>query len=147
MNKLEKKYINKLVNNLGIAIHIYRINEIIEYEMIGNILMASTIFEIIFYRFFPEEIITGKIIKQYEDKIIISNPIFNKFEVQASDLFENAEFDIENGSRWIWNYKGNKLRFYTNDIVKFKIKNLRYQDVVVECVMNEQGLGPIVWWE
>lgn len=148
IQELKKKYINKLVEDLGLAVHLHEIINIYEYEIRSDILVSDVTFQLIFLRFYSEEVCSGKIIVQDEDKIIVGDSLFRRYEIQAHDLFENSEFCYENGlNSWVWNYKGNRLVFYNGDVVKFKIKKLRYEDTTVEALMNDQGLGPSSWWD
>lgn len=146
--RIIKKYVNKMVDELGLGIHLYKINNIFEYKISSENLLADVSFQMIFQRFYSDEVSSGKITAQDEDKIIIEDTMGIKYEVQAQDLFPECEFSYENGiCSWIWNYKGNKPIFYNGDVVKFRIKRLRFQDTTVEAAMNDQGLGPSSWWD
>lgn len=144
--QLHKKYVNKLVGDLGQAMAIHSIISIASYEIHSNILVATVTFQVLFYRFYSEEICIGKILHQDEGGIIVGDSIFKKYEIQASDLFENCDFMGEDGN-WVWNYKGNRLVFYKGDLVRLRIKRMRYEDSAVSAYMNEQGLGPCSWWD
>lgn len=146
-NALNQKYNNKLAKELGLCIFVMNISEIVEYEIKNEFLIATARFSAIFLRFFPDEIRYGKIIHQDENKITITDGIFESYECQLLDIFENSEYDAEErAGGWIWNYKGNKLIFQTNDLVLFRIKKFREDDLAVDVYMNEQGLGPLSWW-
>lgn len=151
--ELKKKYKNKIVNDLGVAIDIYKILNIKSYEIRSNILVATVVFEILFYRFYADEVVAGKIISQDEDGIIAedtNNPsgggVFNKYEIFSADLFENCGFCRDTG-RWVWNYKGNELVFYNGAKIRFRIKKYIDEEVAVSAYMNEQGLGLCEWWD
>lgn len=147
MQSIETKYSFKFVENLGIALHLNRIIEIHELKILSEILVANVTFELIFYRFYPDEVTTGKIIKQDEDKIVIMDELSVYYEVNAVDLFENCEFEtINENGRWLWNYKGSYLPFQTGELVRFRIKK-HNNEAMIEGSMNEQGLGPVKWWD
>lgn len=148
LDKLNSKYMYKMDSCLGLCIYVKDITEILEYEIKSEILIASLKFTVIFLRFYPDEVCYGRILGQDEDKIMVGNGLFNHYECQALDLFENCEFESENNTnKWIWNYKGNKLVFHLGEYVTFRIKNYRPEDSYVEIYMNEQGLGPRSWWQ
>lgn len=142
--QLHKKYVNKLVGDLGQAIAIHSIVGVASYEIHSNILLATVTFQVLFYRFYSEEVCMGKILHQDEGGIVVGDSIFKRYEIHASDLFDNCDFVSEDGN-WVWNYKENKLVFYNGDSVRFRIK--RHEDSVVSACMNEQGLGPCSWWD
>lgn len=146
IEKIQQKYIGKLVDELGLGIHFHEMKEISEYFIKSEILAANVRFEIIFYRFYYDEVLEGKVIFQDEDRIVVSDNFFNKYEAQSMDLFDNCEFDESNGNCWVWNYKGNKFVISNGTIVKFKIKRMRFEDTTVEICINDQGLGPKSWW-
>ncbi len=148
MDKLKMKYTGKLVDNLGISLFVKEIIEIAEYEIQSEHLIANVIFDVVFYRFYEDEVVFGKIIKQEEEKITIEDDLGSIYEVHAINLFENCEFDnVGDNNRWIWNYKGNQLPFTTGGIVRLKINKLNYKDSVVDAAMNDQGLGHVLWWD
>lgn len=147
MRALELKYCFKFVDNLGVAIHLNKICKILEFKIESEILIANVIFELVFYRFYQDEVAVGKIVKQEEEKIIVEDELSISYEINAIDFFENCEFEtINETGRWLWNYKGNYLPFQTGDIVRFKIKR-QIDETIIEASMNEQGLGPVKWWD
>lgn len=146
--QLRLKYCGCFANELGLGVHLHAVVRIKEYVMKGAILVADTVFQVLFYRFYPDEIGTGKILHQDESGIVIGDGLFKRYIVHQGDLFENCEFntDTANGS-WVWNYKDNKLTFYTGDKVRFRIQRMRFEDSSVAVCINEQGLGPVMWWD
>ncbi|ELA42811.1 uncharacterized protein VICG_00126 [Vittaforma corneae ATCC 50505] len=148
LDKLKSKYTNKLIEALGVSLFVDKIIAITEYEIQSEMLVANVIFEVVFYRFYQDEIVFGRIVKQEEEKIVIEDEMSNIYEVHAVDLFENCEFEGgEAESKWIWNYKGNQLPFITGERVRLRIKGLRFEDGIVEASMNDQGLGHVMWWD
>lgn len=147
MNALKFKYTMKLMDDLGMCVFINKIYRIIEFEIKSEILVANVIFEAIFYRFYEDEVSIGKIVRQEEEKIFLEDGMAILYEVNAMDLFENCEFEtIGEHGRWMWNYKENHLPFQTGESVRFKIKK-RNDEHSIEASMNEQGLGPVKWWD
>ena len=49
IEQIQNKYINKLVSDLGLAVHLYKVIDIPEYEIHGEILVASVRFQLILY--------------------------------------------------------------------------------------------------
>lgn len=146
--KLNLKYANRLAGDLGLCIFVHEITEILDYEIKNELLIAGVRFTVVFLRFYSDEVCAGVIVRQEEEKIVISDGLFNSYECQALDIFENSEYESEDRHhRWVWNYKGNRLIFHVGDLVLFRIKKLRHEDFCVEVCMNEQGLGPKIWWE
>lgn len=146
--QLRRKYTNRLVDGLGLGVSLHEVLRIHEYEIRDEVLVASVTFQVLFNRFYTDEVCVGKILCQNEDRIVIGNSIFRHYEVQASDLFENCEFEGESRKKnWVWNYKGNRLAFSTGDVVRFRTKKMRFEDAVTVACMNEQGLGPCSWWD
>jgi DNA-directed RNA polymerase subunit E'/Rpb7 len=147
LDTLRAKYFLKFVCGVGVSVHVNKILEILEFEIKSEFLVANVIFELIFYKFYEGEVACGKIIKQEEEKITVEDSLSVVYEINAMDLFENCEFEtINDNCKWMWNYKGNHLPFQNGDIVRFKIKSQRNDDIV-EGSMDEQGLGPIKWWD
>lgn len=147
LRRLHQKYTNKLVDGLGLCLRVHEAMEILEYEIQSEILVAAVRFSAMFQRFYPDEVCIGRILRQEEERIVVGDGLFNGYEIQAHGLFENCEFESGANSKWVWNYKGNRLTFRTGDTVMFRTKGMRFEDSVVEADMNEQGLGPVGWWE
>lgn len=148
LDSLRLKYTNKLVETLGVSLFVSKLVEVLEYEIQGEMLVADVLFEVVFYRFYQNEIVLGKIVRQEEEKIVVEDEISNVYEVQAVDLFESCEFEGgETECRWVWNYKGSQLPFVTGERVRIRTRGLRFEDGVVEAGMNDQGLGHVVWWD
>lgn len=148
LDKLKIKYTGKFIEKLGLSLFVNQIIEILDFEIESELLISNVIFNVVFYRFYPEEIIFAKITKQEEEKLLFEDELGNIYEVCAQDLFENCEY--ENGDidgRWVWNYKGNQLPFITGDMVRIKIKGLKEDSNIIEASMNDQGLGHIDWWD
>lgn len=143
---LNQKYLDKYVEELGICMYINKEIEILEYEIVGSLLIANVNFSIIFQRFYEDEICNGKIISMSEDGITISDSIFNNYFCSFYNLFSNCEFENIGYQKWIWNYKGNRLILRVGNDVMFKIKSVKSELGLVEVAMNETGLGPITWW-
>jgi len=146
--RLRLKYTSVLVETLGLAVFVCRVVDVLEYAVQGDRLVADVIFEAVFYRFYQNEIVFGKILRQEEERIVVGDELHNTYEVAAADLFENCEFEGgESESKWIWNYKGMQLPFMTGESVRLRVKGLRFIDGVVEATMNDQGLGHVAWWD
>lgn len=147
MDALRSKYTLKFVEGLGVSAHVNKICEISEFEIKSEILIANVTFEAVFYRFYEGEVSIGKIARQEEEKIFLEDGMSITYEINAMDLFENCEFEsINESGRWMWNYKGNHLIFQNDGLVRFKIRK-QTSEFLVEAAMNEQGLGPIKWWD
>ncbi|KAI5169451.1 DNA-directed RNA polymerase III subunit RPC8 [Pancytospora epiphaga] len=146
--QLELKYCNHLSEEFGIGMHLYTVVEIKDYVVRGAILLSTVVFQILFYRFYQDEVCTGVILCQDENGIIIGNNLFKRYVVQHDDLFENCEYvaDSDQG-RWTWNYKKARLTFYNGDKVRFKIKKVQIETASVLVCINEQGLGSELWWD
>lgn len=148
IDKLQQKYSNKVVGDLGISLFVTNIIEILEYEIQSEMLLVSVVFEMVFYRFYRDEIIFGKVKRQEEEKIIVVDKMLFEYTVNACDLFDNCEFEADEGnSTWIWNYKDNKLPFTSDGQVRLRIKTYKIEENICEALMNEQGLGPLCWWD
>lgn len=148
LDELRAKYTHKFFDKLGTCIFIKDIVEISDFELHSSFLIANTTFEAIFYRFYYGEVVVGKIRSQEEEKIVVEDDMGIVYEVHAANLFESCEFDGENENpRWVWVYKNNQLPFITGNTVRMRIKQLRESEKVVDASMNEQGLGPIGWWD
>lgn len=150
LDKLNSKYVQKLFGDLGKAVSIYDIVDIKSYEIHSHMLLSKVIFRVLFYRFYPEEICTGRIVSQDENGILIDDGIFKNYRVYPEFLFENSEFvfnENNNTGYWVWNYENNKLQFCNEEIVRFRIKEYIDDTGHVSVFMDEQGLGPCVWWD
>ncbi len=150
LNKLNEKYAQKLVGDLGKAISIYNIVDIVDYKISCNLLITRVIFQVLFYRFYPEEICSGKIVSQDEDGIVIDDGIYRNYRAYPENIFENSEFLYDHSTEigyWVWNYEDNKLIFHDGDIVRFRIREFDNDGYCVSVLMDEQGLGPCAWWD
>lgn len=144
--QIRRKYTSRLVEGLGLGVALHAVLGVCEYEIRDEVLVASATFQILFNRFYADEVCLGKILHQNEDRIVVGDGIFRHYEIQTCDLPENCEFDGPRKS-WVWNYKGSRLAFQTGDAVRFRIRKVRFEDAVVAACMNEQGLGPCSWWD
>lgn len=149
---IEQKYCNKYIPDQGLSIAIKNITKIISYQIIDGYLLADVIFDLILFKFFENEIITGKIISQDEDHIKISTPFCNII-IKEDDFMEDCEkvhIMPEGGTKtcllWCWYYGNEKFYFKNNDKVRVRVKKVVEKPFTVYGSLNEQGLGPIDWW-
>lgn len=145
---LNKKYLNKLVQDLGLVKSINSISLSKDFKICSHMLLATVRCELLFYRFYPDEICTGKIVSQDPDGLILENFVFGNFRVLASDLFDNCQYGSgQGGDKWIWSYCESRLCFSDGDTVRFRIRQYNAKHGIVFACMNEQGLGPVLWWD
>lgn len=147
LDALKSKYLGCVVGDEGLALSLYSVSQSDKYIADGEKLIAHVDFQLLLFRAYADEICVGTITKQDEDSISISNKYFSNFVANSFDLFADSEFvRSERAGNWIWNYKNSRFQFQTGEMVHFRIKNAKINNRMIEVSMNEQGLGPITWW-
>ncbi|KAI5150338.1 DNA-directed RNA polymerase III subunit RPC8 [Enteropsectra breve] len=148
LSQIKRKYIGKISEELGIGVHLCKMLADPIYEIHGEMLVATVRFQMVFWRFYYDEICVGEVVAQDEEMIRVADQRFGRYEAQCIDLFENSEYVSKGKTKgWVWNYKGNKLAVYNKERVTFRIKKLNFEQNTADIYMNESGCGPIVWWK
>ena len=147
--KLNGKYANKVIKNLGLGIYVKEVERIYYYKISGSLLVAKTDFIILVFKFYNDELLCGKITSQSERGIEVELSFYGTIFIPRENMFKGFEVgtaELKNRTLfyWFWRYKGHKLYFNNEEMVRFKVKNSKKQ---VEGRIDETGLGPLRWWE
>ncbi|KAF7677262.1 DNA-directed RNA polymerase III subunit rpc8 [Astathelohania contejeani] len=151
--ELNKKYTNRIVSEIGLAIKTYSIKKVDNYKIVDGYLIASVKFLMLFFRFFKDEVLFAKIDKQEEDGIRLVMPFLTDIWVDRTKLPEMCSkayaLSKTNNRRyvyWCWLYRDNKLYFKNNVLVRFKVDEIMYKPFMLSGSFMDSGLGPISWW-
>ncbi|EPR78396.1 DNA-directed RNA polymerase III RPC8 [Spraguea lophii 42_110] len=150
MQNLNNRYINRILDDY-LCVCIESIVKINGNKIINGLIKTNIRFKVIVYKMYHGEVIEGTILRQEENEIKICTPFFSDISVKKEDLLKGCEKGtfIKNNKEfmvWYWMYKENKLYFKNNAKVKFKIKNICTDPLMIEARMDEFGLGPVEWW-
>lgn len=147
--RLNKKYANRFIKNVGLGICIHSLKKIHHYRMKNELIMATVDFFAIAFKLYDNELLCGKIAIQNDNGVGIEVGVYGSIFVpkkNMSDEFEVVSKDTNNGKvfYWFWRYKEHKLYFVNDEMARLKIKAT---DKVLEGRIDEAGLGPLSWWE
>lgn len=135
INELNKKYANKIVQNLGLVISVWDLIKV-EDGLLKPGDGASFIkveLTVVVFRPFVGEILTGWIEECTSDGIKVKMEFFNDIFIPKNLLFEGSEFSI-NDKAWIWDADGTKLYLDINEKIRFRVEE--------EIFINVKPKGP-----
>ncbi|KAF7457734.1 RNA polymerase Rpb7, N-terminal domain-containing protein [Cryptosporidium felis] len=155
-NRVNEKYLNRIVKNAGLMIYFVGFEEIghAEIDTDNGGLLYSVSFKMIVFKPYIGEIIEGIIINSDSTGLTVSLGFFSDIKIPCNDLREPKSVDI-NKKIWSWDYENHKLPYYVDSMIRFKVSNIIFNDqgqdigmpsmVVVGNVQND-GLGMTSWW-
>lgn len=143
---LLRKYSSRIINQ-SICISIHTIHKIHSIKYIEGYRIADASFELLAFKFFENEIITGIVTSQDADCIKVSMPLFNNIKVPRSLFPEPMIKKIVNReSVWCWQFNDEEYCFRNGAQIRVRVKNVE-DGMNVTASINEQGLGLAEWWE
>lgn len=134
--ELNKKYANKIIQNLGLVISVWdliKIDDGLLKPGDGASFIKCEV-RVVVFRPFVGEILTGWIEKCTPDGIKVKMEFFNEIFIPKNLLFEGCEFSI-NDNAWIWNADGTKLYLDINEKIRFRVEE--------EIFVNVKPKGPL----
>lgn len=154
-NRINDKYLNKVVKNAGLMIYFVGFDGVdhADIDDDGGLLYSVT-FKMIAFKPYIGEIIEGVIVGSDSTGLTVSLGFFNDVKIPCSDLREPKSID-SNTKLWSWDYENHKLYYFIDSTIRFKVSNILFNDQVNDNEMpsmvivgNVQGdgLGMISWW-
>lgn len=165
-SELERLFLDKVIQNLGLCISVYDITSI-EGGSIFPGAGAPTyqvVFNLIMFRPFPGEIITAKVISLDADGLHLSLGFFEDIYIPTHHMPYPSHYVSKNKTRkWIWEYGEESEEFNIelyDDEIRFQVQSVSYPTIPVEQTkeskpfapmvvngsLNNEGLGPVSWW-
>lgn len=150
---IDKRYIKKYTEDLGIGISRIDEIEINEQRLVQDFVVATVKFKMLFYRFIRDEVLTGSVISQSQVGVFVSIKFFDRIVVEQEYLPEENEPTniLDEGNvknfAWVWKYKGNRLIIRNGEMVRMKVLGYNKKDGRLHCSFKDPGLGPMSWWE
>ncbi|KAH7646936.1 RPB7 subunit of the RNA polymerase III [Cryptosporidium bovis] len=155
-NRINEKYINKIVKNAGLITTFVGFDEVgyaeIDYD--SGALMFKVSFQMIAFRPYAGEVIEGVIIGSDSTGLTISLGFFSDIKIPCSDLREPKSMDI-NTMLWSWDYENHKLLYLIDSKIRFRVTSIIFNEqnnnsnlspMVIVGNVQEDGLGMISWW-
>ncbi|CUM66674.1 uncharacterized protein PRCAT00004350001 [Priceomyces carsonii] len=167
INELSKKYSNKVVNDLGLAISIWDVLEIKEglLKPGDGAAYVETRFRCVIWKPFVGEVLIGWVSDCTPEGIKVKLDFFDEIFVPKNYLFENCVFR-EAEKAWVWQPDeeaelfidiNEKIRFRVEEEIFVNIKpkaNEEDEDnserppsyaLLASC--QTDGMGCVTWWE
>lgn len=150
---IDKRYIKKHTEDLGIGISRIEDIEIDEQRLVQDFVVATVKFKMLFFRFIRDEILTGSVISQSQVGVFVSIKFFDRIVVEQENLPDENEptnildeANVKNFA-WVWKYKGNRLIIKNGEMVRMKVLSYNKKEGRLHCSFKDPGLGPVGWWE
>ncbi len=172
IGELNKKYANKVVNNLGLVICVWdliKVDDGLLKPGDGASFIKCEV-RVVVFRPFVGEILTGWIEKCTPEGIKVKMEFFNDVFIPKALLFEGSEFSL-NDNAWIWDADGTKLYLDVNEMIRFRVEeeifvnvkpkgpNLENEEPTQEELEDRKpsyailgscqtdGMGCVSWWD
>ncbi|XP_057963732.1 uncharacterized protein LOC131154918 [Malania oleifera] len=165
--ELERLFLDKVVQDLGLCISVYDIQKIIGgFIYPGEGASTYTVkFRLMMFRPFVGEVIAAKLKESDADGLHLSLGFFDDIHVPAHLMPKPSRFgpcpENEGSKLWMWEYdEGQTLFIDGEDEIRFRVQSVKYPPIpieqsegskpfapmVVTGSIAEEGLGPISWW-
>ncbi|OII74638.1 RPB7 subunit of the RNA polymerase [Cryptosporidium ubiquitum] len=154
-NRINDKYLNKVVKNVGLMVHFVGFDCVdhADIDDEGGLIFCVT-FKMISFKPYIGEVIEGVVIDSDSTGLTVSLGFFNDIKIPCNDLREPKSID-SNTKIWSWDYENHKLCYFIDFRIRFKVSSIVFNDqvydnclpsmVIVGNVQND-GLGMISWW-
>lgn len=166
-DKINEKYSNKVIQNIGLCVCMYDLLEHSE-GLIGHgtgFVNVNVVFRLVVFRPFKGEVITGRISSATAQGIKLSVEFFHDILVPPQLLFPDTTFDT-NENVFVWKNDDTDLYFDIGETVRFRIEAEEWVDQAPKgpktdeeedssgkrppysliASMCDPGLGPTTWW-
>lgn len=163
------KYSNRVIQNIGLCVCLWDMLDTTE-GLIGHgtgLVNANVEFRLVVFRPFRGEIIAARIKTADEEGIVLDVDFTSEIFVPHQHLFPNTKFDRSEGV-YIWmTDEGHELFFDKGEPVLFRVEAEEWIDTKPTVIqrdengeiielrdtswkilgsMNQEGLGPSLWW-
>ncbi|KAI8577654.1 hypothetical protein K450DRAFT_251127 [Umbelopsis ramanniana AG] len=138
-DEVNKKYANKVVQEIGLCISLFDIIEASEgviHHGDGCSYVKAT-FRMVIFRPFINEVLTGTIKSCSEKGIRVSVGFFDDITIPPGCLQSGSSFDAEERV-WIWNYDGEKLYMDIEEQIRFQVLS----EVFTDTTPTPTNIGP-----
>lgn len=105
IEQIELKYVNKVLNDVGLGIAFFDflyIGEPYLYPGAGSAIRLGR-FRIVMFRPFVGEVMTGHVVEANKDGIKVSLDFFEDIFISGSHMQNPSSFDSSSGL-WVWHY-------------------------------------------
>lgn len=167
-DELHKKYSNKVVSNLGLAICVWDILDIKDglLKPGDGAAYVQAAFRLVVWKPFVGEILTGWVAECSADGIKVRMPFFTDVFIPKDYLFENCIFKPED-SAWVWRPDAETELFIDqNEAIRFRVEEEVFVNtkpqlssealglesnkappyaLVASC--QTDGMGCVSWWD
>ncbi|CAI4225178.1 unnamed protein product [Auanema sp. JU1783] len=165
--RLNKRFCNKIVPDLGLCMCLYDISEMgVTYILPGEGLGHNRVkFRFVVFRPHLDEIVEAKVISSNRQGLGLSLEFFEDIFIPADNL-PDPHFFEEHEQVWYWGYQtedGEAAKLYIDPgkVVRFRVKENIMKDIKPDITleeskkessyrivgtMAEHGLGCVAWW-
>ncbi|PWW79263.1 hypothetical protein C7212DRAFT_340169 [Tuber magnatum] len=165
-DRINEKYANKVVHNIGLCISLYDLSKVSE-GMIGQDGGAhvNVEFRMIVFRPFKGEVLTGRISSATAAGVKVRTDFFDEVFVPAAGLFEGSRFDGKE-QVWIWHNDDQDFYMDKNEVIRFRVEGEVFVDQLpvpphlkgeesslhnkppyaITASCQQAGLGLVSWW-
>lgn len=166
MGELEKLFLDKVINNLGLCVSVYDIQSIKDHFILPNDghPTLTVVFTLIMFRPFVGEIITAKVIESTADGLRLSLGFFDDIYIPSHRLptpSHKKDNLKKNSVMWYWKPSDDEFSIELKDQIRFQVESVNYPKIPTEQPENSKpfapmevkgsidfdGLGPVHWWQ
>lgn len=171
-DELNIKLANKVLLNVGLCIALFDISKLGDSHVLpgDGASHTETVFRVVVFRPFLEEIIVGKVKSCGREGIHVTLGFFDDIIIPATAMPHPSRFD-DIKQAWAWEYStedGHRdLFIYPDEEIRFRVTEEIFVDTAPPGVgkqdenqekekqipytirgsISESGLGPLAWWK
>ncbi|XP_068650597.1 DNA-directed RNA polymerase III subunit rpc8 isoform X2 [Aristolochia californica] len=145
--ELEKLFLDKVIQKLGLCISVYDIQ-----SAEGGIVLpgegSSTykvVFRLVMFRPFVGEVLIGKVEKCDDKGLQLTLGFFNDIYIPEHLLRKPCKF--RKGSKddgvWVWDYEGDELIIEKSEEIRFRVYSIKYPAIPIEQEKDEKSFAPM----
>ncbi|KAI5782422.1 RNA polymerase III subunit Rpc25-domain-containing protein [Pyronema domesticum] len=166
-DRINEKYSDKVVHNLGLCISLFDILSVSEglLDHGSGSAHVTCKFRLVIFRPFKGEVMTGRISSSSAHGINVRTDFFDEIFIPHHYLFEGSTFDVKENV-WVWNNDGNEFYLDKNEVIRFRVEEEKFEDQLpvpphLKDALKEQertpayriiasasqaGMGLVSWW-
>ncbi|KAJ1964365.1 DNA-directed RNA polymerase III complex subunit Rpc25 [Dipsacomyces acuminosporus] len=168
-DEINRKYANRVLHDVGLCMLAHDLLEIDEgfVQHSEGWIWVKVKFRVIVFRPFRDEILVGRVRSASPEGIQVSMGFFDDIKIPSEQMPVGSEFDATEGV-WVWRFDGNELFMDLDELVRFRVLDLKFLDVnpprpkvgdadtapvshqspfSLVCSVVDSGLGLLSWWE